>query len=129
MIKRKTFGEVKVGDALYFIKYDTIPSIVEVHASTVVSPIEDEVTITIKEKVPNDDAKEGEFEIDYIDKDQTHTFYDAYTTIEEAKIGLYNILSKKIKEEKINLAESILAVDKSKILIGKLENELTKYDK
>ena len=128
MEKRKTFGEVKTGDILYVIEYADIPSIVEVHAGKIENPFEEAVTITIVEKVPNTPEPAGEFKVNYVGVNETKTFYDVFTTIEQAKERLSDFIAKKIKDAKMEMADSLLIIDKCKALIGRLENELKKYE-
>lgn len=125
-MKIKTFGEVKTGDILYVIEYGDIPSIVEVHAGKIIDVCENAVTICINEKVPNDTAEAGDFKVDYVDKNDTSTFYDVFTTLEQAKEKVHDLIVDKINETTYEIGEAVLKIESSKQLINTLKQELTK---
>jgi hypothetical protein len=124
----KTFGDVKVGDVLYFIEYGDIPSIFEGHASKVEYPSDKSVTITIAEKVPNSPEKEGEFKIDYAPRDAEKMYYDVFTTEIDAKRKIYNMLLDKIKDNQAEIGIALMKIDSCKELIKKQKEEIEKYD-
>ena len=127
-MERKTFGDVKVGDVLYFIEYGDIPSIFEGHASKVEYPSDKSVTITIAEKVPNSPEKEGEFKIDYAPRNAGKMYYDVFTTEIDAKRKIYNILLNKIKDNQAEIGIALMKIDSCKELIKKQKKEIEKYD-
>lgn len=124
----KTFGDVKVGDVLYFIEYGDIPSIFEGHASKVEYPSDNSVTITIAEKVPNSTEEEGEFKIDWVSRDAQKMYYNVFTTEIDAKRKIYNMLLDKIKDNQTEIGIALMKIDSCKELIKKQEEEIKKYD-
>ena len=124
----KTFGDVKVGDVLYFIEYGDIPSIFEGHASKVEYPSDNSVTITIAEKVPNSTEEEGEFKIDWVSRDAQKMYYNVFTTEIDAKRKIYNMLLDKIKDNQAEIGIALMKIDSCKELIKKQKKEIEKYD-
>lgn len=103
--KIKTFGDIKVGDSLYVIKYGNdyaVPSLENIHVSKFEEEDDESVTITIKEKVPNSSEPAGQFKIEWVSKDLS-AIYGIYTDFEEAKNGYKKMLNNEINSMKKTL--------------------------